>query len=487
MPISLNTLGAALRNQIRETVLGGDAKVPANSRAFLSWLQPACVFSPEDFEFAEKGLNSAKTAEDVNRLNNQAWNFAMLFDFRPSATQAYERGTQEEILLHGEQIRLSDVYDQILRMSKVTKVNLSEAVEKKLAAARAELITMQTYTDFSTDQEVELPVPSDMKKKYDFYAQKYDAAVMAYNAKRNAAETATGTEGLAAAKDFEKNGQIYLNGVQRALDAWEANGFRNRVDSINAYINQTTQRSMLLWKRQMQQLFAAAQLTNVATGLPFHFTTAIPGGFAKAPGWTTLKITHNTCERLSETSGTDWSAGANINWGVVHIGGGAQGSETVTEGSLELDDFSLSYEITQVIIARPWLSMAFLTSKGWTLEPGSGGWGMDMPSDGARPPHGSLVGYPTSALFVRNVKIRSKKFADAYRDATSTIGGGGAIGCGIFMLGGSATHSTSRNSYTSKLQDEELTMPGIQCIAVVNHLFDKMPQPDPQLKSEDFE
>jgi hypothetical protein len=112
-----------------------------------------------------------------------------------------------------------------------------------------------------------------------------------------------------------------------------------------------------------------------------------------------------------------------------------------------------------------------------------------MPSDGNVPPNGpngQCIGFPTIALFARNIRIESKEFVSAYREERSRVGGGGAVGYGPFMLGGTYSSAHGETQLDTEDTDSTLTVNGMQLIGFVNHLLPKSPNPLPELKDEDF-
>ena len=110
----------------------------------------------------------------------------------------------------------------------------------------------------------------------------------------------------------------------------------------------------------------------------------------------------------------------------------------------------------------------------------------DMPSNGARPPQGNFIGYPTMAIFARNINIESLEFSSAFNSYSKTIGGGGSVGWGPFNLSGSYTKTKSGTKSSSTTDAQTLVVPGMQCIGFVNHLIGKSPNPLPELKAADF-
>src|SRR5262245_31786393 len=110
---TLNDLGRALRGQLAEIIVGGDAHVPGVRDTFVNWCTPGIPYEPTDFEFAANGLGSGATAEDEKRLVNQAYNFSTLVDFIPDASGLLTFDNQV-VVAQNAQARLSHMYGEIL-------------------------------------------------------------------------------------------------------------------------------------------------------------------------------------------------------------------------------------------------------------------------------------------------------------------------------------------------------------------------------------
>jgi hypothetical protein len=135
---TLNELGQSLRSQLSEIVSGGDTKIVKNADSFITWCTPGIPYEAHDFEFAAKGLGSGATAEDEKRMVNQAFNFATMVDFIPDASGLLTLDKQVAVM-RTSQARLSFMYGEILRLSKVLDQGLTEEQQKKLDNWRSKL------------------------------------------------------------------------------------------------------------------------------------------------------------------------------------------------------------------------------------------------------------------------------------------------------------------------------------------------------------
>ncbi|HLI50812.1 MAG TPA: hypothetical protein VKU87_03395, partial [Thermomicrobiaceae bacterium] len=203
--------------------------------------------------------------------------------------------------------------------------------------------------------------------------------------------------------------------------------------------------------------------------------TFTPGDFASSSGWTGYSMYHSMVDSSSHTESTSWSAGGSVWYGFWHAGASVSEQSSNYSSSFAIDDFRLSFEMSQVQIVRPWFSPEFMINRGWDLRKGEG-WNFDqMPSDGGAPPAGLFVGYPLQAIFVRNVSITSAGFKQAYDAYSSQFSGSGSVGWGPITLSGSYGHSESGDHFHAEGDGATITVPGMQIIAFINHLFGKTP------------
>jgi len=485
MPVTLNDLGKTLIKQLYQIITGGDEHAPPAKDSFISWVMPGLAFTPEDFQFCAKGMGGGKDAEADKVLVQQAFNLANLIDFIPDRTLVYNNDMQQTVWRTSE-ARLSHLYGEILRFSKVVTQELSDAEKAKIDKFRKLLRTEKVVKDIITDEEKTVVEDGPVLRLYNEKLVAYLTAATNYNNKRIAAQAATGSEGKLAVADWTNNANLYRLQVKAAMDDWTGNGYRNEVDQMRAYINQVTQRDMMLWKQRLLEYFEDAEQAGLGAGQTFKFTTLVPGNFATSRGWNGYNLYHSSVDSSSKAESSSWGGSAGVNFGFFSVGGNAGGSSSQYSSNYAVSSFKLSFEFTQAVVSRPWFYPEFFMNRGWTLRKGEG-WNYDqMPSDGKLPPTGNLIGYPTTILFVRNVVIESAEFVSAYKAYSSTIGGGASVGWGPFRLSGNYSHSESGRQYNSETDSKSLRIPGMQIIGFVNHMIGKAPNPLPELKESDF-
>lgn len=483
---NLNDLGKALTTQIYHTVLGGDDKVPPPKNTFFTWCMPGLPFTENDLDFCAKGIYSAPTGEEMNSRLMHAFNLAMLMDFVPDVAAPYSNDRQEGMYKPDAEKHLSEIYRQILRFSKVVNFELTDKEKEKLTKFRNLLFTTKKVKDIVTDEEKEITEEGPVLKAYNDKMTAYIAAALEYNAKRIAAAAATGPEGKGAVADWSMNAQTYFLKVKAAADAWVSGGYRNEVDQMNAYINQVTERSMVMWKQQLEETYDKGVVTGTDVAIPFRYTTLVPGNIATAAGWTGIGVSEKHVQWSKDNESTSWGASAGASFGLFSIGGGASGTKNEYDEKHNVKSFDLKFEMSQALIVRPWFYPEWFANRGWTLRKGEGWTFSDMPSNGGKPPKGEFIGYATQAIFVRNVRIKSADFVSAYNKVTSSADANTSIGWGPLTLSGNYRHSESHEKFESDAQGETLFVKGMQVIGFVNHLIGKAPNPLPELKDADF-
>lgn len=492
MAYTLSQLGNTFHDLMYDILCGGDGQVPPSKDTFITWASPGLPYTADNFDFAVNGvgappaagpggapLSPADQAAAVRRNWQNAYTFATQMDYIPDVAAAYSNDRQQGVFKTSD-MRFSFMYERILTAAKVVDDSLTEEQTKELARLRGLLRVTKSVPDLINGGTKEVTDDSPVLKEYKKYQAAAWAAQLAYNTKRVAAST--GADPVAV-NDFAFNGQVYRQQYEAAVADWEANGYRGDVDGILAKIDAMTKQSMAGWRQELVNLYKNSILST-PTGVPFPYTTLFPSEFATAPGWTNYSMNHAVVDTHTHTSTTTWSAGVGLTWGGFWLGGGASGSSSSMSSDFAMDEFELSFELTQTMIARPGIYPEWFYNRGWDLEKGVA-WPFDgLPSDGARPPSGLLVGYPVQAIFARNVSMRSQAFASHYEQSASQVGVDGSVGWGPFCLKGSYGHGSTDQKFHSESDGARITAPGLQLIAFVNHLLPKSPDLLPEIPKD---
>ncbi|MBO1413017.1 hypothetical protein [Streptomyces sp. FH025] len=474
MANKLSEIGSAFRSNLYEILSGFDSKTkPVDKDSFITWCSPGLPFDEGDFDFAEQGLVGSDSAQ-TKRLALQAYNFARLVDFIPSANGVYD-GIGVWKLDDGS--RLSTVYGQILKQSQLAKSEVSSSEKEAIENAKKYLYTtVSKKTPQGTTKNIK--VDTDDYSDYKDYKDKYLKAVRQYNLKRIAANTAA-KEDSASVLDWQLNGQTYRAEMEAAWDDWVSKGNKKDVEDALDTLTITGERSLKSWRTELGKDLKDSEMTGLADPLPFQYTTVVPSGFATAKGWTEYSLSHYQISEKKISDTKDWQANAGANWGFWNSEGSTKHHSEQHSEDMSVDDFALSFKLTQVQIIRSWFSPEFLESHVWKLPQNSTL--TDVPSDGGKPPKGSFVAYPLQMFVVKDVVITSKALAEAARKEIEEHKTSGSVGWGPFAVSGSYVGNHSSDTYECTIDGASIKIPGMQIIGFRNHLFGRMPDPNSKI------
>jgi hypothetical protein len=528
-------------SKLLDVLTNGDATVPKSEDNFFAWYTPGVPVGVEDFDFMVQGLtgvvkkadvevlkdaaavgasatggsaapavgaatpsgsNSSGLqmdnatldklrATDAGRMYMQAESFARLVDVVPGVSNMNNQ--LATITVQNDEGTLSEVYERILIMSQVMSQELSDDVKKKIDKFRALLSTTTQKKDLLDDTAPPKTVtePSELTKAYFTKMAAYEKAALDYNSHRI---DALAGDDPKAVQYWAINANILRDQVKAAMDDWINDGYKEDYEKISAFLEQVQERDLSLLKAQYKDDLAKAKLTGASSGSDFYYTSVVPGDFARSDGWSgfsfgSTDIGSRSNSQLSSSQSSESGGG-----GFMFIAAAASHSQSSSHqefhGSFNSSEFGLSFEICQVPIARPWFKPSFMVSKCWRFDPTIPDLKGDMVSDGGSPAKGLMPAYPTTAVFIRKLKLtigHSNGFNDfvANQSKTST-GGGGTVCLGPFNFGGAASVSSSksdsRSDYGYHWDGQTMTVPGMQLVGFKCHVLPKSPNPAAEIK-----
>lgn len=454
----------ALLGKIQD-VLSGENTVSGNESDYLAWCLPGIPFQAKDLQFAVKGLNGADGAETAE-LNRNAFEFSRVVNNIPN------NGTINGLFDNHGSV-LWNVYKDVLRFSKVPKDDLTEKEEKNLVKLRS-LLTSKfvkyDIDDFDRERPKEYIQESAMVKAYNAKCAEYIAAVMVYNNKRLSAINA---ETPKAVQDFATNGHIYEKQVRNALNSWESDGYKEDVEKIYAYIKHTSQRSMALLKAEMETQLDAALLKEAQSGSDYYMTSLYPSSFINSDkGWTEFEFNSVSEQKYERKAHHTTNAQASYQFLLWSIKGGADNVQRdIIEDSLLANDFVIKFKITQAVLGRGWFAPEFLTNQCWDWDQVMHG----VLSDGQPVAKGRLPAYTTTAIFIKDIEIKSSALESINSTMETHVKAGGSVNWGPIKL--SADHNTDDKKMESKYDKKTKTLKieGMQLIAFKCHQLPKTP------------
>ncbi len=480
----------ALVAKLYSTLTGNDGSIQMPRNKFISWMSPGIPFLPSDFTFCAKGLVGS-TAEQTRDLEHQAWVLSKLFDFVPDISNQFVGAGMEQTIFTTTQDNISSVYRDVLKYSRVVDMPLSDKEKEKLQKFRDLLTVTKEITDIITDEKKKVTEPGPVTLAYTAKLNDYIDAADEYMNLVIDAQSAKGNseEAIRRVKAFSMKSKFVRKKMEAAYMEWVSQGYKNEYEQINAYIDQVTMKSMVLYKQDLlRKLEAGLQTsTNEGTSGDYYYTTLVPGNFATSPGWTEFSFYEGDYETHFNKQTSQWSAGVSASFGLFSVGGSAGGSKVQVNTSQKASNFNAKFEFTQIPIVRPWFDPGFFAMKGWTLDQL---WDLNFPgkkvSNGAEKPTGRLVAYPVTALFVRNLEIRSSEWDAQSSYIKSQISAGASVGWGPFRVGGSYSRGNEKRDTEAHFEGGALKIPGMQLVGYINNIIPKSPDPNPAIKANQF-
>ena len=480
----------ALIAKLYATITGNDDNIKIPRNKYVSWFLPGVTFTPDDFRYCSRGFAGNNT-DEINNAYHQAFVLSSLFDYIPDTSTGFVNPELQQTIFAGTGDRISSVYNDVLKYSRVLDRPLSEAEQAKLKKFRDLLSVEVEETDMITDEVKTITKPGKLTIAYTDRMEDYLSLADELMDMKIDALAAQGDdpESRRRVYNWQVKAKYVMKRLQAADMAWVSQGYKNEYEAINAYISQVTEKSLVLYKQDLRRKFDNSLVTSmVDNDSEFRYTTLLPGNFATSQGWTEFKFTEADYETHAKQDTTGWGANAGLNLGLFSVGASASGSKTEGSADQAAANFEAMFEFTQVPICRPWFDPGFFSMRSWTLDDN---WNLSYDnqpvSDGkAQDNTGRLVAYATSALFVRNVKIRSSNWSDHSDFLNKSVSAGGSVGYGPFRVGGNySTGSTARNT-NYKFSGDWLEIDGMQLIGTINNIVPKCPNTNPNIKPDEF-
>jgi len=479
----------ALVAKLYSILTGDDDAIKTPRNKFVSWFLPGVPFDTGDFKYCAKGF-VGETAEEIQELYHQAFVLSKLFDYIPDVSNQFVTDQMQQTMYAGTQDTISSVYNDVLKYSRVVHKDLSDKEKEKLQKFR-DLLTIEVEeVDILTDEKKKVSKPGKLTVAYNDFMNRYFEAVNQYQNLKIDAMAASGDSPEAKRRvlDFTNKGPNYIIRLNSAWADWGAMGYRDEYNTITAYINQVTQRNLVLYKADLENKFRSAKLSSPTDGA-FYYTTVLPGHFATSAGWTRFTFIEQDGETHYKKKTSEVKVDASLNFGLFSVGPSGGGSKIKVNEDAKSENFSAEFEFTQVPICRPWFEPGFFSMRSWTLDDN---WNLsydnkpvsEKDQDGKR--FGRLVAYPVSALFVRNVRLTSSNMSQHADYVKTSIQAGGSVGYGPFRLGGSYKSGKEERNTNFHMDADTLSIDGMQLVGFINNYIPKCPNLHPDIKPEDL-
>jgi hypothetical protein len=479
----------AMMAKLYSIVTGNDPAIKLPRNKFVTWMLPAIPFDKKDFAFCAKGL-TGNTAEETLDLYHQAFVLSKLFDFVPEAGNDIMSGDMQQSVFTTTQDTISSIYSDVLKYSKVVNIEPTEEQKQKIQKFRDLLTITKEETNIVTGEKKMVTQPGPLTVAYNAKMNAYIEAADEYMNLLIDAQSARGSdpESIRRVQAFANKQRFMVEKMNAAEMAWVAEGYKNEYQEISAYIQQVTQRSMVLYKADLLRKLQSAVLASPSDGgSQFYYTTVLPGNFAENPSWTKFSFYEQDYESHSKKSTSQWSASGGGGFAGFGAKAQAKGSKERKSIDSEWSKFEASFEFAQVQICRPFFDAGLFFMRGWTLDKL---WNLNFSnkpvSDGAEKPTGRLVAYPTTALFVRNVSFKFDEAKTHFDSYIKNIEAGANVSYGPWGGSGSYSKGSETVNRTAHMEGGAIKLEGMGLAGVINNIIPKSPDTNPEIKPEQF-
>lgn len=477
-------LMSSLLAKLNQIILGGEEGEPSPNY-FCTWCAPGIPYPESDFEFMQRA--GTQDADELRRLNQQAYIWSRFVDFIPDLSGTYD-GDQQDAIFQTAGRRLSFLWEIVLRMSDVAATPLTDQQREALRRVEDVLSPTRVELDPISGEEIKRTATSPLELDYDRFRTRYETAVIELNAKRIAATVGADAQAVA---DWQFNASAFRARARQAMNAWVTQGRKMEYERLVTFKASTLARSLSFLRDDLQQRYRNALLTSIMDNQEFPVTGVVPPNFAEAAGWTDFSFQESEHHHFQRSSATRFSGRAGLGFGPFRLGARAGFSREDRRVTVSGEDFSMGFEVVQAPILRSWFEPWFLEMRAWRFPPnlpqgllGGEIEALDsmMLSDGEDPPRGHMIAYPVSAICARNIRIRFRAFEDETSEVRRHVSGGGSVGWGPFRLGGSYQRDTHQRQVDSSLSRQGLESPGMQVIGFKNYIVPRSPFPHPDIE-----
>lgn len=279
-------------------------------------------------------------------------------------------------------------------------------------------------------------------------------------------------------------GKSYQDDVAFAWDQWQSFGFKQEIEEATAVLSsQGIDPAILLIARAKHKYEnSLVNIPNVGN-IPYTFMTPSKWYSATgAEGWNTYSLSDYHFESHFDNKTSNTEAGGGFSLGFFSIGGHGSASSEKTSLDIKTENLEITFEYATADIQRPWLDTTLLNLGNWFLV---GDYPASCISNGTFDQQ-FKVNDPTEMLFMpsvvtslilaRNVVIKWKKTEADIDKLNTAVSGGGAIGIGPFIAGGSHSETHTKRDFKFDANSEGIEISGVQLIGYVSTIMPGSPK-----------
>lgn len=435
------------------------ARISVGNRVppFISFCSPGIAIDTLNF-------GNLLTADEVNACSD----FSQLVNSVPAPNVLWQPTSK----------KIWEIYELAITDIKLPLSDLTDQERAVLQRAEAFLREEVTVTDPFT-QEVKREVrPTAPSQAFESLFAAYAATVKAYNTARI---TALSDPTPANVSNWVDNAALLEIGIRNAYSRWGSLGYRDYVTRANGIISAMMARGPYQYYERLRSNFQLGQKKDFR-GTSFWPTFAYPPRILEPSfqeGWSNFSFNQNEIHQYQSSTSVSIGGGGGASFGLWSFGGSSSYSSQQTYATCDTSNMSLSVELIQVPLQRPWMTSWIFSSRGWKSGSTMGGEGSIC--SGGEPITGLMPMLPTSMILARNLRVNLDMTSEVNRTASSQFSASASVGWGPWSARGNYSRSANSSSHDFVATGSGLTCKGTQIIGFVCEVLPRSPYPDPSL------
>lgn len=415
------------------------------------------VLNPDDFD---NMMNPSNPGGDLTKAEM----FSAMVDALPNTDAMWSDSGD----------KVSRVYGTIAN-GAVSSAKIDPA-QKETYDLAYNFLNVQTTTKDYKGNEKTTTEPSDIAIAYDDAQAAYITAVGGYRVAYNGYD-------LSKVED-QRAWNAVAPGLQLALDQawnkWNRSG-KDNVEEAQAALVSTINNAISYAIQQGRELINDQHhlAPNTPGGSPWLPSYALPSNwYADSSKASKITLKSTDLKKTASSSATSYSASASGSWGLWHASGGVSGSSEKKTAHMSAENLTLSAELINVTIKRPWFNPLLLKMKEWYIIGMNKG---QISNADVQNLLGNMPIVPTGFVVARNVEISADFSTEDKSFVSNSISTKASGGWGPFSVSGSYSHSSSKSDYHATFDGGTLKLPGLQLVAWINSVMPVSP-PEEQPK-----
>jgi len=365
-----------------------------------------------------------------------------------------------QFILQNSSVPMHSLYEQVLSGKELPLIELTPSQKQQLQNA------LDTVVTANGD-------PTPAMKNYRRYQLKYNDALTAYQE----AQANSQNEGKPLPPSIQQK-------LQAAQQAWDTLGYRAKVNTAIATINNLQDLDPNSWWTELKSRFTKGS-SQSSSGAPFGVTMTSPDykTFFEDEGWTQISFNQQDVQNQVTSKSTQTGGGVSVGWGLWRASAEASYKKDQGYSLASSTDISISLEVRRVEVTRPWMDGSVFRSRAWRWGQGSVN---ELISNGAdaslgETPSGVMPLLPTTLILARNLTMTASMTTEESNWVNEQISAKASFGYGPFSFGGSYNQQNGQTNIEASRSGNTLSNPAVQILGYSCEVLPRSPNPDPTL------